>query len=287
MKMASLFILYNPGESELDKIKGYCRKFDTVEWIIIDNSKEKTDFFDNVIGCNYIHNKNKGGIAGAIARGIENTSDNISYVFTFDQDSVVPDIYFNSMEAFILDKKAKIVCSNFIDVNSNTYAKFVHLKKFGYDVVNDSDFTTFAISSGMGISKDFWDEISGVNENYIIDHVDTEICLKAYVRNEVIYINYEICLEHAIGDRRVFKFMGVTLKPNNHNYIRKYYIVRNGTHLSWKYFFKSPGYFYLNVLRIIHEVLCTVLYEEDKARKIKYMMLGFFHSCIGKLGSIK
>lgn len=287
MNIASIFVLYNPQPPEIEKIKKYCEDFEEIDWVVVDNSKSPIDNYDEVKNCKYVHNNNIGGIAGAISRGIEHTSENTEYVFTFDQDSVIPHNFFQSMANFIREKNAKLVCSNFFDVNSKTFAKFVHLNKFNYDVVSDSDYTTFAISSGMGINKSFWLEMNGVNENYIIDHVDTEICLKAHSRGERIYINYDICLEHAIGERKVYKFLGVTLKPNNHNHIRKYYIVRNGTHLAWKYLFKYPGYFYLNILRLIHEFLCTILYEKNKIKKLRYMAMGLIHSCLGKLGAAK
>jgi len=283
---SAIVVLYNPGEEELERITNYSKKFRDVSWIVIDNSQTRTNFFSSYEDIIYVHNMNRGGIAGAINIGFEHLSTDSEYFFTFDQDSILPENFFDSMEKVFKIYDAKLVCANFIDINSNTYAKFVHLKKYSYQVVDNTEYTNFAISSGMGIKASFWKDIKGVNNEYIIDHVDTEICLKAYSLNEKIFVNYDVCLKHAIGNRSVHRFLGVTLKPNHHNYIRKYYIVRNGTHLAFLYFWKTPGYFILNIYRVIHEFLCVILYEKDKIKKLRYMIKGLFHSITGKLGNI-
>lgn len=282
MRFGVVVVLFEPDENVLSNISQYIR--DDVLLCAVDNSKNEVSFPYN---CHYIHNSNLGGIAGAFNKGIEYLlSENCDYIFTFDQDSVLPNDFFSCMNDFIHEKKAKIVVPDFIDINSKTHAAFVTLSRWKYKVTTEADNTAFAISSGMGFDINVWNSIGPFTEDYIIDHVDTELCLKAVKNNIKIFINYDICLEHQIGNRSVHKFLGVTLKPNNHNYKRKYYIVRNGTHLSLKYFISYPSYFYLNILRIVHETLCVILYEKDKVRKIKYMCKGIVHALIGKLGPV-
>jgi rhamnosyltransferase len=137
----------------------------------------------------------------------------------------------------------------------------------------------------MGFSKKAWENIGRCNEDYIIDHVDTDFCMRALDKDYKIYVNYDICLKHAIGKRTTHNFLGVTIKPNHHNYIRKYYIVRNGTHLAFKYFLEYPSYFYLNILRVAHEFVCVLFYEKNKIKKTLSMLKGLCHSMYGKLGS--
>ncbi|HDT3906315.1 glycosyltransferase [Raoultella ornithinolytica] len=282
MRIGVVVVLFEPEDSVINNISQYIR--DDILLCAVDNSKDKNDFPYN---SHYVHNANIGGIAGAFNRGIEYLiSQNCDYIFTFDQDSVLPANFFSSMNQFIKEKNAKMVVPDFIDINSKTHAAFVTLSRWKYKVTTESETTAFAISSGMGFSASAWKTIGTFSEEYIIDHVDTELCLKAAEHNIEIYINYDICLEHQIGNRTVHKFLGVTLKPNHHNYKRKYYIVRNGTHLGLKYFSRYPSYFYLNILRIIHETLCVILYEKDKSRKLKYMFKGLIHSFSNKLGPI-
>lgn len=284
-KFAVVVVLYNPNEDAILNLD----QFDEFGLYIVNNGQnsisDKLMWLTEKRKFNYFDNKNKGGIAGALNIGVTQAfADGYDYVFTFDQDSQINNEFIPSMEVFIKNKNADIVCPNFYDVNSHTFATFVELTKFRYKVVVDADVTAFAISSGMGLSKNAWQQIGLFDERYFIDHVDTDFCLRAAVSGLTIHVNRDVCLEHAIGNRTCHRFLGVTLKPNHHNYIRKYYIVRNGTHLGFKYFFKFPSYFYLNILRVSHEFACVLLYENDKRKKVLSMIKGLWHSVTNHLG---
>lgn len=282
MRFGVVVVLFEPDGEILKNLMQYVR--DDIVLCTVDNSREISNI---PYSFEYIHNANNGGIAGAFNKGINYLiSKGCDYIFTFDQDSILPNDFFSSMELFISEKKAKMVVPDFIDINSKTHAAFVKLTRWKYTVTREEEVTAFAISSGMGFDVNIWNVIGPFTEKYIIDHVDTELCLKAATHGIKIYINYNICLEHQIGNRSVHKFLGVTLKPNHHNFKRKYYIARNGTHLSFKYLFEYPSYFYLNILRVIHETLCVLLYEEDKKRKMKYIFKGLIHSILNKLGPV-
>lgn len=288
MNFGAVFVLYNPDDEIISKLIRYKEVFSDVNLFFVDNSPSQLLSSCSFISNKYHYNGNVGGIAGALNIGVnELVKQGCDFIFTFDQDSEVPGNFFTCMRNFINKKNAQIVCPNFYDINSKTFAAFVELSKWKYTVVDKPEKTAFAISSGMGFSKNVWYTLNHFDESYIIDHVDTKFCLDAHANNISIYVNYDVCLNHEIGNRVVKRFLGVTLKPNNHNEIRKYYIVRNGTILGFKYFLKYPSYFYLNILRIIHEFLCVVLYEKTKFRKVRFMAKGFVHSIFHKMGPVK
>lgn len=288
MNLGAVFVLYNPDNKIIDKLKGYELLFSGINLFFVDNSPSQNVNSSVSFNENYHYNGNVGGIAGALNIGVDELmKQNCDYVFTFDQDSEIPIDFFTSMQIFIDKTNANIVCPNFFDINSKTYATFVELSKWKYTVVNKPETTAFAISSGLGFSKMVWDTLDHFDESYVIDHVDTKFCLEAHSKKMPIFVNYDVCLNHEIGNRIVKKMLGVTLKPNNHNEIRKYYIVRNGTVLSFEYLLKYPSYFYLNILRIIHEFLCVILYEKSKYKKVFYMMKGLLHSFLHKMGPVK
>lgn len=282
MKYGTVIVLFNPDESAIHHINELVQR--NVNLVLVDNSAIPNKFYSS--STFYFFNGNKGGIAGALNLGVDYLFANgCDFVFTFDQDSKIPSDFYSSMDCLIKRKNANLVCPNFFDINSKTYATFVHLTKFSYEIIEQADYTNLAISSGMGISQKAWKNIGVFNDEYIIDHVDTDYCLRALDKDYKIYVNYDVCLNHAIGNRTTHKFLGVTVKPNHHNFIRKYYIARNGTHLAFKYFFKYPSYFYLNVLRVVHELICVLFYEEGKIKKTASILKGILHSIFGKLGS--
>ncbi|TQN55424.1 glycosyltransferase family 2 protein [Raoultella planticola] len=284
MNFGVVIVLFNPSDANIKHLESLASSGITLA--VVDNSPS----FNNIEGDNilYIHNKNVGGIAGALNKGINTLlRKGYDFFYTFDQDSIFDSSYFDKMNLFKANEKAEIVCPDFYDINAKTHGMFIHLDRWGYHDVRGGKTASFAITSGMGISKNAWEVIGEFNEDYFIDHVDSEYCLRASNCGINIYVNYDVCIEHEIGKREKHKFLGVTLKPNNHNYIRKYYIVRNGTHCAIKMLRKSPSFFNLNLLRVIHEFLCVILYEQEKIKKLKFMFRGLRDATTGRLGDIK
>lgn len=293
MKFGMVVVLYNPAQNILQKIANYSSLCDEI--IVVDNTpsiKQDISNFFSKSNFTYLINNNIGGIARAFNLGLDLLLEKgCDFLFTFDQDSQIPDNFFVLMKSFIQKNNADIVCPDYIDVNLNIKTTFVELSKWSYKKIqrpNDSGLinASFAISSGMGFSKQAWLELRYFNENMVIDHVDTDICLKAISKGYNIKVNLDICLPHAVGERSIKRLLVVTFKPNNHNYIRKYYIVRNGTYLGFVYFFKYPSYFYLNFLRVVHESVCVIFYEEDKLRKIKYILKGIWDAIFRRIKQI-
>lgn len=102
----------------------------------------------------YIYNQNKGGIAGALNKGINALiASGCEFFYTFDQDSIFDISYFNKMNNFRYQENAEIICPDFYDVNSKTHGMFIQLGRWGYSDVRGKKTASFAITSGMGISK--------------------------------------------------------------------------------------------------------------------------------------
>nr|WP_281959677.1 glycosyltransferase [Enterobacter mori] len=290
MRVGVVIVWYNPTEEQIKNVYNLSN-IEFLRVCVADNSKEKAAEEAKELAkhsIDYVHNGNHGGIAGAFNRGIEclTHDDRIDIFFTMDQDSDIQPEYYKKMYEFMTTTGSEIACPDFFDRNAQTHGTFVDLTPYSYKVVKEGS-TVFCISSGMGITKKAWTKIGNFDERLIIDHVDTDFCLKAYAENIKIHVNYEQCLNHAIGEREKNYLFGVCLKPNHHSYVRKYYIVRNGTYLAIKNFQHAKGYFTLNILRVVHEVACVVLYEKHKLKKLKYMALGLIHGIRGKLGALK
>jgi len=281
-----IVVWFNPKKEHIDNIISLNEACDFV--CVVDNSYQSNEKLLVSSSVKYIHNRNQGGIAGAFNRGFDYFISKFEepMIYSFDQDTVVPANFFEEMAHFIKDKNAKIACPNFFDINAKTHGKFVKMSDWGF-FESDDDTTHFCISSGMFISKETYKLLGGFNEELVIDHVDTEFALKAYENGIKIFYNKNVCLNHAIGEREKRKFLGVTIKPNHHSKVRKYYIARNGTYLAFKYIKQCKAYFVLNVARMIHEYLSVILYENDKLRKISAMNKGLFDAVRGRLGPLK
>ncbi|MGL5529424.1 MAG: glycosyltransferase [Plesiomonas shigelloides] len=285
-----VIVWYNPTESQKQNLLPLSRCNNLCICVVDNSASYEQAAYEKLAeqGITYVHNANAGGIAGAFNCGVKYLSRNsaVKVFFTMDQDSELTQEFFVNMYQFMCDNKAELACPNFFDRNAKTYGTFLTLTPFFYKITNDG-ITEFCISSGLGISRYAWELLGPFNESLIIDHVDTDFCLRAYEYNITIKVNYGQCLNHAIGERSNHKLLGITIKPNHHSYVRKYYIARNGTYLAIKYFGMAKGYFNLNILRLVHEIISVLLYEKDKKRKLWYMIKGIFHGIKGELGAIK
>lgn len=291
MGIGAIVVLFFPTESQIDVLLNL-KNYAGVECCIVDNSPECNDEILNLFGENYIFNANKGGIAGAFNAGCRFLfGKGVDFVFLFDQDSNIPSNFFEEMMNFARCRNSDFVCPDFLDVNSGTQAKFVTLNKWSYSVrTADSSIeekVTFAISSGSGLSRKIYLDVGSFNEDYFIDHVDTDYCLRAWKKKYGMDVNANMRIYHAIGRRSLHKFMGLTIKPNRHSPLRRYYIIRNGIHSSLTFFWSYPSYFCLNLARTIHEILSVLIYENNKIQKMRAIFWGAVDGFWGRLGECR
>jgi rhamnosyltransferase len=292
MKYSAIVVVYKPTEDDLLNIQRLQNEVPVL--IIVDNDKAPSLSLQDKFGENYVFNGNEFGLAGALIKGLEKARQLIDdgWCFLLDQDSRLDENFFDEMLYFrdsFSDDNVAIYASNFFDVNSKTYAKFSYLNKFNWRSfsVNENSkpqVSSFAITSGSLISLSWYHKLGGFKKEFFIDHIDSEYCVRAQKAGAKIVINPKVTIRHAIGVRTVHKLLGLTIKPNNHNHIRKYYIVRNGLYSSIVHFRSYPSFLILNLARICHEVLAVLIYEKDKVRKLKAMFLGALAGLTGRLG---
>ena len=103
------------------------------------------------------------------------------------------------------------------------------------------------MTSGNLVNLDAFRQVGPFMDELFIDSVDHEYCIRLQINGyKVIQLN-GVLLEHTLGERRKHLFIYplnffkknksiVSYKiVNNHNYIRKYYMVRNRLYVSRKY----------------------------------------------------
>lgn len=239
--------------------------------------------------------KNGGnlGLATALNRGVDKAiALGFEDIFLFDQDSRIPDNFITDMLEFKRDKadpSTVIIAPNFIDTNIGTEARFSVLKKWRWHNVSCSDgiaplFVSFAITSGTLLDAKLHKKLGPFRDDYFIDHVDSEYCLRSISKGLKVRINCNVRLSHQIGERCIKRLVGLTIKPNNHNHIRRYYIFRNGARLSFEYGSRFPSIITLNIARMIHEILSVLFFEENKPHKMRSIGKGILHGITNKMG---
>ncbi len=293
---AIVLVTFYPDDDDIAHLNALCAAHEHV--IVIDNTPtESSEHNRERIECRQlVSNHANTGLSAALNKGIRIAGEQgIDDIFLFDQDSRIDPDYCSRMMDFKHqpgNDSTDFFAPNFYDTNAGTHARFAILGKWRWHVEEcDGDTkaidSSFAITSGLLISYRSFVELGDIREDYFIDHMDTEYCLRALCKGKRIIIHCGVTINHAIGNRQKRRFLGVTIKPNNHRALRRYYIARNGMDIVIRYFRPYPSTLSLHLARMIHDLLAITLYEDNKLSKLYALLLGNLHACLRKSGEYK
>ena len=289
-KSVALVVLYHPDAEALNYLPQLARLVDHL--ILVDNTPEVALQKEWGARVHYLPNKANLGIAKALNQGIQMAiALGTEEIFLFDQDSRVEPGFFLKMLEFknACPPKTIICAPDFLDVNTQTLSRFAKLHKWGYSTVRGDGSlepldVTFVITSGSLLDISSYLGIGPFREDYFIDHVDSEFCLRAHVLGFKIFVTPRIIINHAIGERTLHRLFGMTIKPNHHNPARRYYIARNGVRITLDYLGKIPSILVLNTARMIHDILGILFFEENRWRKIRALCIGIKDGALNRMG---
>ena len=143
---------------------------------------------------------------------------------------------------------------------------------------------TAVITSGTLQSIPAWERMGGFREDYFIDCVDTEFCLRARSRGLHIVQATEPALAHRIGAPSRKWVLGRWMSPTNHGPLRRYYVTRNRISL-WRKYARSDGRFVLTDIRqSIREWIGIAFAEKNRPAKLRAILAGFRDALLGRYG---
>lgn len=273
MRLCGVVVWYNPGIQEVNNIKSYLHKLDKL--FVVDNSIENNEKLlsniDNSCTIEYISNSYNLGIAKALNIGCKNAiKQGYNWILTMDQDSefeqMMIEKYKNNVE-YMIKKDNSIAI--FAPITCKTKSQY-------------SRYMNSVITSGNILNLNAYKIVDGFDDDLFIDEVDHDLCFKLIKKGYRIYQFNDIILKHKLGDSKKVKILNKYFTVMNHNYIRKYYIVRNRCVINKKYPQYTKHYATSNIVDLIK----VILGEEDKLRKIKYMLKGYIDYKKNKLGKI-
>jgi rhamnosyltransferase len=173
-----------------------------------------------------------------------------------------------------------VLGSNFIDVSSRTS-----------DAIDpDSADAPWeeverVITSGSLLPLEAYVDIGPFREEFFIDYVDEEYCLRAKAKGYRIIKSRKHLMSHAIGSPSVHKMFGTSKWTTNHGPDRRYYIARNNTVLLREYGdYRAGMWAWKSFRRCLRQCKRVALYEDMKARKIAAVLHGLRDGIRGHLG---
>ena len=262
MKIAGVVVLYNPDADFIDNISSYVNDIDLL--YVIDNSEKENKVLDSK-KIKYIFNNENIGVAKALNMACEMAiKDNYNWILTMDQDT--------KFKPGVLDRMKDYIRNN----NCSKDGILVPWHNTKLDIVKSDDVIDYPLqvmTSGNLVNLSIYKEIGGYNEDYFIDGIDIEYCLRLKKYNYRIVRFNDVEIDHDLGDIEYHKFLGKTFLCTNHNYLRQYYIARNYRYIKEEYYDIAPEYCEI-LTHLKLRIFRIVMFEKDKYRKVRNLFRG-------------
>ena len=295
--MCAVVIVFNPGRSLVDRLMAISEQVDQI--ILVDNgsSPETLAVLRQASQSRriaLIENLENVGVAAALNQGIRKAQDEeFEWVLTLDQDSepslgMVEELL-AAYEAQAEPERIAIIAPQVIDAEIGRRAPFLR-KRFGPFYRRDrcdnstlEDVTT-VITSGALVRLSVIEAIGGFREDFFIDYVDTEFCLRALSHGYRIAVACRAELKHRLGDRRKLGLGLFSLYPTFHSPVRWYSISRNRVPMLRAYSLRFPHWLTYELVAAVFTFLRMLLTEDQKGAKLSAVVRGTWDGLRGRMG---
>lgn len=284
--ICAIVITFNPDIQFNDRLFLLTQQFPLV--VVVDNASQGASAgmlknLDGLSGVALLLNECNHGIAVALNQGMAVAFDKgFAWAATFDQDSVISsDFLAAQLHAYAAIGLDKILLGgNYQDVHKQR--NFVEAEYPGQLFQERKTL----ITSGMLVPLAESILFGGFREDYFIDSVDHEFCLRARKHGYRIFISCKPVMRHSIGSKMEASRYFSRFASFNHSPTRKYFIARNTLTTARLYFFREPLWSIRQGWRLASDFASIVLFEKNKLKKTKAFLLGLCHALSGRMGPV-
>ena len=207
-----------------------------------------------------------------------------SWALTLDDDTTVqPDLVKNLIESWKLvaeqgDKPIALIGMLRIDTHTGSVDDDSGCKD-KYFVEKRG-----IITSGSLMSLDAYDVIGPFREEFFIDSVDYDYCMRARAKGLRVIKICQIGMTHSLGRTKEYNVGRFKVVATNHDAVRRYYMYRNSTVLAKEYFLCDPLYSLALFFFQLKTLFIVTFLEKDKSMKLKFMFQGIMDGWRKHLG---
>lgn len=287
-KICAIVVTYHPDEGFPERIKCIVEQVDKV--VIVDNHSSESclEMIKKTsiqFGAHLILNEENLGIATALNQGI-GCARELGYLWglTLDQDTIPHPTMVQSLTSAYREcpfrDKVGVIGSNFQEGNTGKVLYDMRHEKKPWREVK------IVITSGSLISIPIFESAGPFRDDFFIDLVDIEYCLRLRDRGYKVIVSTQPGMIHFHGNYKARKFLWRTVAINGYSPLRIYYWTRNALLLVRKYLWKDVWWVLPRLRGLATLFLKIILFEEHKLLKVRYMCLGLYHALLMKRGKL-
>jgi rhamnosyltransferase len=285
-KIVGIIVTYQPNLSDLiSNSKNILPQVDKL--IVIENGSDKniqaqiqTEIKDPRITI-HLESKNLG-LAAAQNIGIKKGLEMGGFFFLFldDDSSISQNSVENLRKEFEINPNLGIAACHIVHNDSRKEQKYWIQSKIFYKRVRLTanmrklENINTVISSGSLIPREVIEKCGFMREDFFIDYIDIEYCLRVRANGFSITVIREAELLHNLGNTKSIQFSKLLFHPTNHSPQRRFYMIRNRI-WTWKlYSFQFPCWFFVDIGNFLVDNLRVFLLEKQKKENLKQFLLG-------------
>jgi rhamnosyltransferase len=266
--IAAFVVLYNPGDGLLDNVAAYAEQVDRV--IAVDNSERPDDALRAELiarGVEYVPMGGNAGIAAALNAGCRRATElGYSWALTMDQDSTATPGMVAALASVLEADDADRIA-----IVAPLWQQVGGLTEETGDPLVELD---IAMTSGNLLRMSAFDSLGGFREDFFIDQVDHEFCLRARRAGWRIVQNRTAVLNHRMGSLQEVRFP-VHCFITDYSPLRRYYMVRNLFEMNREFGADFPGFMAQQLEHWRTDLAKIVLAEPHRLQKIRMMYRGW------------
>jgi len=275
-KLTAIATAYHPDERLLAVVEA--ARTVCVEVLVVDNTPGGAALLagDLPDGVRVLRPDGNLGLAGALNLGLREVSPGSDAVLLLDQDSVLSEDLVTQLLAHLDDPTVGAAAPAPWDAERGSY---IDPRTTLRPTVADRD---AVITSGMVVRRTLLDELGGFRQDFFVDCVDQDFCLRLRRTGKRIVQDKRVRLPHSLGDVREHRFLVGHVRVTHHPTWRLYWVIRNGMVLVRENLAASPLWSLTSILIMGRWVLLTALYERPRGQRLHAMWRGLLDGLRGR-----
>lgn len=284
--VCAVIVTFNPDPGFPDRLSSVSRQVGRV--LVVDNRSEPAARELVRTACerhdvDLILNDENEGVAAALNQGVGWAGRrSFRWVLALDQDSTAEAFLVEELAAaygqYPENDKVAVVGSNYVDEARGKL--FINDEGAGPPWIEQ----TTAITSGSLMSVAAFERIGPFREDFFIDHVDDEYCLRARSKGFRVILCRRPVIRHPIGAAAAKRLFGKPVWTSRHSASRRYYMIRNFTVLARQYAFSRPGWILSRAGRHFAFAALALLLEPGRPENLRSMAKGMMDGLAGRMG---
>lgn len=294
-----LIVTYNPPHKFFMHLNSFYTQLDKI--VLVDNGSnpetqrllvQESQHRKSLLTV--IFNQTNLGVATALNQGFHwALEQGYSQIIAFDQDSqpapgMVPSML-KIFSVYAEDGRVAVLAPAVRDPLVNVQSHYLRSKSgIFFEMASCNEHVleniSIVITSGSLYNLVAYQRLGPFRDDFFIDYVDTEYCLRANQSGYRVLVACNAYLNHRLGERQKRVFLSRNYYPTFHSPLRWYYISRNRLPMLKNYAVRFPHWFLYEILASLNTLKRMLLFETQKTAKLRAFFLGTLDGIRGRMG---